>query len=752
MKEPMKTSGPRLALLFRQVGLLGDADWEKHFKNTSKEKGLMDILVQDVSWQTFVDLAKLEIRLPSRRRRSPATLPDNLTQAIHIHAGEILDLLEKHQPDMRALCAYLVGCRSALRPRVDEFLKNLEAGKRDPYRTLLDEEILTPEILAEAIARGDHSAARRNREWLALEILSLNGFVNEATREKALADLGRPDGSLAQALAGQDDVSSSRIAKASVEGMALPTVDLTEQALDERSRVFCPVEFLRRELFLPVEADGMVRVATADPLNLSVADLLAILTGRTILLCYAPPGDIIAAINRIFPEAAPVTTSEPSIPAPTARPQGVPKPPQKPPAPPRAAPRAEARTDAPQKAAPAPRPAEPMARIVDTMSTVELVSSMIESAVATRATDIHLEPQARGLLRVRFRIDGQLHNVMNVPADLALPVISRIKVLANMNVTERRRPQDGHFSLEMEKHEFDFRVSAMPSHLGEKLVLRILEQATVLKGLRELGLTEPQQEEIARLVTRPYGLLLVTGPTGSGKTTTLYSALSTINQPGVNITTIEDPVEYQLEGITQVQVDYAIDLDFASGLRAALRQDPDIIMVGEIRDNDTARIAIRAALTGHLVLSTLHTNNAAGAITALSHMGIQPYLIACALTGAVAQRLVKKICAGCKQTFKPTKSLLHDLGMEETAKRRMYRGRGCGACLNTGHSGRTGVFEVFHVTEPVRYLIMEQASEDRVETLLREHGFRNLRENALDKVFEGITSPEEVLRAVYLSD
>jgi len=751
MKEPMKTSGRRLALLFRQVGLVGDADWDKHFKKV-QEKGLMDILVQDVSWQTFVDLAKLEIRVPSRRRRSPSALPDSLTQAVHIHAGEILDLVRKHRPDVPALCAYLAGGRSALRGRVDVFLKTFEAGKGDPYRALFDQEIVTPEILAEAVNRGDHPAARRNRERLALEILALNGFVNEAAREQALADLDRSDVSLAQALAGQDKVSSAGIAKAAVEGMALPTVDLAEQALDERSRVFCPLEFLRRELFLPVEADSMVRVATGDPLNLSVADLLSILTGRTILPCYAPPGDIIAAINRVFPEVAPVTPSEPTLPAPAVQPAPAPTMPQKPPAPPRAAPKAEARTDAPQKAAPAPRPAPPMARIVDSMSTVELVSSMIESAVATRATDIHLEPQAHDLLRVRFRIDGQLHSVMNVPADMALPVISRIKVLANMNVTERRRPQDGHFSLEMEKHEFDFRVSAMPSHLGEKLVLRILEQATVLKGLRDLGLTESQQEEIARLVTRPFGLLLVTGPTGSGKTTTLYSALSTINEPGVNITTIEDPVEYQLEGITQVQVDYTIDMDFASGLRAALRQDPDVIMVGEVRDNDTARIAIRAALTGHLVLSTLHTNNAVGAVTALSHMGIQPYLIACALTGAVAQRLVKKICAGCKQTFKPTRSLLHDLGMEETSKRRMYRGRGCAACLNTGHSGRIGIFEVFHVTEPLRYLIMEQSAEDRIETLLREHGFRNLRENALDKVFEGMTSPEEVLRAVYLSD
>jgi len=742
MAELMKTGGPRLALLFRQVGLISESDWEKSFQKASqKSKGLVDILWQDVSWQTFVDLAKLEIRLPSRRRRSPAALPTHLTQAVHINRNEILDLLQKHRPDVKALGEFLAGFRPDRRPRVEGLLKDLDGAVADPYQELLDREILTPDLLSEIVQAGTHPAAQRNREILALEILALNGFISAEVRKQIAARLGEPGFRMAEEIIHSGAASSSGIIEATERGMALPTVELSKAQPDERARDFCPSEFLRRDLFLPIETDGMVRLATSDPLNLSVADVIAILTGRMILLCYAPTAEIIAAINQMFPEAVSAPANQVAERKVTARPAAKAT---------RGEAKADARHEAPQKVPP-PLAVQPVAEIVDSMSTVELVSSMIESAVATKATDIHLEPQAEGL-RVRFRIDGQLINVMNVPAEMALPVISRIKVLANMNVTERRRAQDGHFALDMEGHPFDFRISALPVYLGEKMVLRILEQATILKGLAELGLTPEQEKILTRLIERPYGMILVTGPTGSGKTTTLYTALSLINKSDVNITTIEDPVEYQLQGINQVQVDYAIGVDFASGLRAALRQDPDIIMVGEIRDNETARIAIRAALTGHLVLSTLHTNSAVGAISALFHMGIQPYLIASSLAGVVAQRLVKKICGECKRTIRPTVGLLRDLGLDKTVKNKMYRGKGCSACLNTGYSGRTGVFEILRVTEPLRLLIIEQVSEERIEGATVEQGFRRLRDNALEKVFEGITSPDEVLRTVFLGD
>jgi len=732
----MKASGVRVASLFRQVGLIDESDWEKYFKKSAgQNKTLLDILMQDVSWQTFVDLANLEIGR-SRKKKSQAALPENLSQPIQIRPGEILELLQKHRPDINGLCDYLLSLRDDLRDRIEDLRKDLGAGGRDPYRELVEREILTPGVLSEILQKGDHPVARRNRQLLALEILALNGFVEEKARDKIVARLGEPDFDLAKALRGNEKASSRRLAEAARTGVRMPSVDLPTIALDERCREFCPLEFLRRELCLPVEVDGVVRIATSDPLNLSAADAIGLLTGHLILPCYAPPAEIIAAINRTFPSAAPETAEKRAAAGQAGPPAPVVK---RPPV-----------SDAPQKLA-APRPVQTVAKIVDSMSTVQLVSSLIESAVATRATDIHIEPQSQGL-RVRFRIDGQLHNVMNIPADMTLPVVSRIKVLANMNVTERRRPQDGHFSLEVDRRTLDFRVSAMPSHLGEKLVLRILDEATVLKGLGELGLRKDQEKDLARLISRPYGLLLVTGPTGSGKTTTLYSALSTINSPDVNITTIEDPVEYQLEGITQVQVDYAIELTFASGLRAALRQDPDVIMVGEIRDAETARIAIRAALTGHLVFSTLHTNSAVGAASALFHMGVPPYLVASALAGVVAQRLVKKICTECRYAFRPPKGLLRDLGLDEKSRRRMYRGKGCSACLNTGYSGRTGVFEILRITDPIRNLIIEQAPEEKLAEKATEQGFKNLREHALEKVYQGITSPDEVLRTVFLTD
>jgi len=734
IKEPMKTSGLRLGSLFRRVGLIDDPDWAGYFPQRASDTRLVDILLQDVSWQTFVDLARLEIRLPSRRRRSPARLPVELTQPLAVRPAEILHFMTHHRPDVPTLCRHIARVRPDLDSEISLLLEETETGEIDAHRALVERRILTPDTLLAIIEAGEHPLARRNREVLALEILRLNDLLAPEAYEAMQARLADPAFALAGSLAAHGGVASRQLAEAAAGGMVLPTVDLATAELDEACRACCPVDLVRRELVLPIASDPIARVAVSDPLNLSAPDLLAILSERPVLPCYAPTSEIIAAINRNFPPLAVPQREEPRE-ADGVRPAAVALP-----------------GDAESKAlrqAPPRRRVEPVAQIIDTTSTVELVSSLIESAVATQATDIHLEPYGDGL-RVRFRIDGLLHNVMHIPESLTLPVISRIKVLANMNVTERRRPQDGHFALEIEGRGFDFRISAMPSHLGEKLVLRILDQSTVLRGLSELGLDPDHEGRLVRLVTRPHGLLLVTGPTGSGKTTTLYSALSTINAPEVNITTIEDPVEYQLEGITQMQVDYAIDLDFASGLRAALRQDPDVIMVGEIRDTDTARIAIRAALTGHLVLSTLHTNSAVRAVSALFHLGIQPYLISTALTGVVAQRLLRKLCLDCRQAIAQPEGLKRDLGLAPDAIIEMYRGEGCPSCLNTGYLGRTGVFEVFNANEELRRLIIQQAGDEAIEASARRFGFRTLREHALEKVAAGVTSPDEVLRAVYL--
>jgi type IV pilus assembly protein PilB len=352
---------------------------------------------------------------------------------------------------------------------------------------------------------------------------------------------------------------------------------------------------------------------------------------------------------------------------------------------------------------------------------------------------------------VRFRIDGELHRIMNIPLAMAQPVVSRVKVLANMDVTERRRPQDGHFELKVESHNFDFRISTLPAIMGEKMVIRILDTAQVMTGLHELGLLAQQEKMVEWMLDRPHGMILVTGPTGSGKTSTLYTGLQRLNSEQRNLVTIEDPVEYQLPGINQVQVDANIGMTFSEGLRSILRQDPDVIMVGEIRDGDTARIAIRAAMTGHLVLSTLHTNTALGAVDALVHLGAVPFMVAGSLVGIVSQRLLRRLCPQCKKSARMTPKLAVQIGLPEKTSKKIFRAAGCEECFHSGYMGRTGVFEVIRLNEKLKTMISDPAKHsEELERAAREEGMLSIEEAAAQKVLEGATSVEEVSRKIVL--
>lgn len=377
------------------------------------------------------------------------------------------------------------------------------------------------------------------------------------------------------------------------------------------------------------------------------------------------------------------------------------------------------------------------------MPVVQLVSMIIEDAVKAGATDIHLDPQEQDM-RVRYRVDGVLHEVMRIPENLENAVISRIKIMADINITETRLPQDGHISLIMDSRECDIRVATLPTFLGERVVLRLLDQASVLAGVDSLGLEPDDSEKVQKMIAEPYGMILVTGPTGSGKTTTLYAALSQRNVDTDSIVTLEDPVEYQLTGINQVQIDTDIDLTFARTLRASLRQDIDVLLVGEIRDPETAHIAIRAAMTGHLVFSTLHTNDAPEAIATLRNMGVPAYLIASALTGIIGQRLCRKICTNCKTAFKPAKALLKSIGLPETTKS-LYRGQGCDKCYQGGYSGRTGIFEILPMTPELRRLITEERA---VEEICKAASLKTLADSCRNKIKDGILAPEEFLRVI----
>ncbi len=381
---------------------------------------------------------------------------------------------------------------------------------------------------------------------------------------------------------------------------------------------------------------------------------------------------------------------------------------------------------------------------------VELVDTIFNGAVHADATDIHIEPQLPRM-RVRYRIDGMLFDVLTIAPALEMPLISRIKVLADMDITERRIPQDGHITTHLAEQETHMRVATIPTTHGEKLVLRLLRKSNVLTGLKQLGLEAADERRLRRLIATPQGMILVTGPIGSGKTTTLYAALNEVNILTNNIVTIENPVEYQLTGINQVEVDAKAGLTFASGLRAILRQDADILMVGEIRDTETAIVAVRAALTGQQLFSTLHTMDAPSAITTLEHFGLQPYLIASALSGVIAERLVRRVCQACKCWYKPSPAALEQLGLDPgTDDYTFASGAGCEVCYHTGYRGRTGIFEILRVGDTIKRLITARASEQEVQAVAMQEGMRTLAQNGVNKILQGITTPQEVLREIFL--
>jgi type IV pilus assembly protein PilB len=378
---------------------------------------------------------------------------------------------------------------------------------------------------------------------------------------------------------------------------------------------------------------------------------------------------------------------------------------------------------------------------------IRLVNYIIANAVDKRASDIHIEP-SEDRLNIRYRIDGILYDIMTPPRYLHMAIVSRIKIMAQLDIAERRLPQDGRITIRLEHRELDLRVSTLPTQFGEKVVLRLLDKGSFLLGLEQLGLEEEGLAIFKKSITRSYGLILATGPTGSGKSTSLYSALDFIKSPEKNIVTIEDPVECQIKGIYQVQANPKIGLDFAMGFRAILRQDPDIIMVGEIRDQETAEIAIRSALTGHLVFSTLHTNDAVGTIIRLINMGIEPFLVASAVRLSMAQRLVRRICEECKEPYTPSSELLDSLNAWDIVGEEpvFYRGRGCKRCNNLGYYGRVGIYEVFEVKPELRDLILQYNSPGLIKNKAVELGMVTLYQSGMTKVLRGLTTIEEVLR------
>ena len=395
--------------------------------------------------------------------------------------------------------------------------------------------------------------------------------------------------------------------------------------------------------------------------------------------------------------------------------------------------------------------ADDMEKLSEEAPIIRIAHAIVQQAIRDKTSDIHIEPGAKGV-RIRYRIDGVLNEMMTVPKHIQQQLIARFKILAEMNIAERRVPQDGRIPIKHEGKDYDLRVSCLPTMWGEKIVMRILDKTSVLLGLNKLGFEPSVQSKLEELVSQPNGMVLTTGPTGSGKTTTLYSILHKINTAEKNIITIEDPVEYQLPGVSQVQINKKAGLTFAAGLRAFLRQDPDIIMVGEMRDLETAQIAVEASLTGHLVLSTLHTNDSPSAVMRLADMGIETYLIAATVIGIMAQRLCRKICTNCKEPYKAPASELIKFGFQADDPNQLvtlYRGTGCDECRHKGYKGRIGLYELLVMNEEIAELVVRRAPVADIREVAKSGGMKELREDGLIKVMEGMTTPEEVRRVVF---
>jgi len=381
---------------------------------------------------------------------------------------------------------------------------------------------------------------------------------------------------------------------------------------------------------------------------------------------------------------------------------------------------------------------------------VRLVNSILSQGVREGASDIHISPEKK-YVQVRFRLDGKLHEVPAPPKSMFLPIISRLKILANMDIAISRIPQDGRFTVKMKNKDINIRAATIPSIHGENMVLRLLDTSNSIYSLERLGMSDSDRKKIEDMIVRPHGMVLSTGPTGSGKSTSLYSILKKINQPDIHIITVEDPVEYRIEKIRQVQLNRKAGMSFASGMRSILRQDPDVIMVGEIRDFETATLAVQASLTGHMVFSTLHTNDAAGAITRFIDMGIEPFLVSSTMTVSFAQRLVRKVCPNCMTTYDPSKEVLKAWGINNKDGANFVKGKGCFNCMHTGYKGRTGIYEVLIIDEAIQDLILKRRSSHEIhQSALKSQKFTSLRENAAEKKIKGITSLEEAASAVLL--
>ena len=555
------------------------------------------------------------------------------------------------------------------------------------------------------------------------EILVAQGAVPQERIAEALSIQAERGGRLGEILVSLKACSEEQVLKALAAQLELPyQMRLAPDEIAPELVKLVPINFAKQAKLMPmrIETDGESHavVAVADPLESSALDSVRLLLGASISPVLVPSQAILDCINSVYDRAS--NEAEQLV----------------------------GDLEAGDLDMVAHELEEPQDLLdsSDEAPIIRLVNSLLFRAAKERASDIHIEPQEKDIC-VRFRVDGVLQEVIRPPKRFQNSIVSRVKIMGGLNIAEKRLPQDGRIRVKLAGRDIDIRLSTTPTVFGERIVMRLLDKSAVLLDLAEIGMDKDQLATIDGLIHKANGIVLVTGPTGSGKTTTLYAALSKINRPDLNIMTIEDPVEYQLQGISQTPVNPKIDLTFANGLRSFLRQDPDVIMVGEIRDRETAEIAIQASLTGHLVFSTVHTNDAAGAITRLIDMGVEAYLVGSSLIGVLAQRLVRVLCKECREAYLPAPEELKEIGLvpEKQKPRMIYRPKGCDVCNGTGYRGRTGIYEIMMVDDAIRELSVKKVDSGSIKRAAVQRGMRTLMEDGGRKVLKGITSVAEVL-------
>ncbi|MDQ1706563.1 MAG: type pilus assembly protein PilB [Frankiaceae bacterium] len=547
------------------------------------------------------------------------------------------------------------------------------------------------------------------------DILLDGGLVTQQELSEAYEEHQRAGRALGRVLVEKGVLSESQLVAALAQQIGLPFVDLSDFPVDGAAVASVPSSVCRRYNALPIGYDdGKLLVAMSDPANVFAIDDIRSLTGVDVKPAVATKSDVTAAINRYHRVDGDLDDLTMAF---------------------------EGQED---------EDLSNIKEVVEDAPIVKFVNLLITQAIQDRASDIHIEPTERDL-RVRFRIDGVLHEIMRSPKNIQSGVTSRLKIMADINIAERRVPQDGRLSVTSNGKKIDLRVATLPTVWGEKVVMRVLDNSTAMLRLSDLGFGDNNYERYSQSFTKPYGMILVTGPTGSGKSTTLYATLNIVSRPEINVITVEDPVEYRIPGINQVQTNVKAGLTFASALRSILRSDPDVVLIGEVRDHETAQIAIEAALTGHLVLSTLHTNDAPSAVTRLVEMGIEPFLVGSALDCVLAQRLARRLCLKCREPYTPEPETLLSArfpwqdGMDLPT---IYRPIGCSACAKTGYRGRLALHEVMPVTEEIERLAVERASAVQIMHVAKEQGMATLRDDGMLKVLGGVTTLEEILRVV----